>query len=111
MPSQRARSGPAGPCSRGRPTYPRRLRRRAATERLAPVVRSLRNGGVMGTTARLTGFLAGAILTASAALAAAPAASAAASSPGASPSGVAALAAAVQNAANGHLLLSPAPST
>ncbi len=60
----------------------------------------------MGTTARLTGFLAGAILTASAALAAAPAASAAVSSPGAGPSGVAAMAAAVENAANGHLLWS-----
>jgi len=60
----------------------------------------------MGTTARLTGFLAGAVLTASVALAAAPAASAAVSSPGAGPSGVAAMAAAVENAANGHLLWS-----
>jgi len=60
----------------------------------------------MGTRTRLTGFLAGAVLTASAALAAAPAASAAVSSPGAGPSGVAAMAAAVENAANGHLLWS-----
>lgn len=57
----------------------------------------------MGTRARLTGFLAGAALTASAALAITPAASAA---PLVGPSGVAAKAAAVENAANGRLLWS-----